>query len=142
MSYYLHHLPGRLRAKIPDLKHDKSRARALKSALETREGILSVTVSTFTGSVLIRYDISIISGGEIVALIIETGSSSLTKKVIVDEGAGMGVAVMLFKAVFGFALETAVTQTLPFFFGFLARQFEKKSLYDALTALATHLSRK
>jgi hypothetical protein len=138
MSYYLHHLPGRLRAKIPELKHDKSRTRALKNVLESMEGILSVTVSTITGSILVRYDTAIISGGEIVALLMEAESANFTRNVISGRGEGMGVAVMLFKAVLGFALETAVRQTLPLVFALL----EEKSLYDVLNALTTHLSRK
>ncbi len=53
MGYYLHQLPGRLRAKIPNLKQNHEHARAIERMLKSRSGIISVSVSTVTGSILV-----------------------------------------------------------------------------------------
>jgi len=56
MSYYVHHLPGRLRVKIPKLRNHQGRARRVGDLLAAQDGVTGVTVNPLTGSVLVNYD--------------------------------------------------------------------------------------
>lgn len=53
---YLHHVPGRIRIKIPGLKRFPRRSEEIRRLLSGMDAVYSVTVSTLTGSVLIQYD--------------------------------------------------------------------------------------
>jgi copper chaperone CopZ len=61
MAYYVHHVPGRLRIKTAALKKNSSRARQLKLCLEAMQGVLEADVSIITGSIVIKYDASVVS---------------------------------------------------------------------------------
>lgn len=56
MSNYVHHIPGRVRIRVNDIKRNEARAMSLKRMIENAEGVRSVEVNSLTGSVLIRYD--------------------------------------------------------------------------------------
>jgi hypothetical protein len=51
-----HHVPGRLRFRIPDAKGNPERLEQARAALEVLEGVRSVDVNSVTGSVVIEYD--------------------------------------------------------------------------------------
>lgn len=52
----LHELPGRLRVSLGCLRHDSRRAAALRDRLARLPGVISVSASPLTGSVLVRHD--------------------------------------------------------------------------------------
>ena len=56
MSYYLHHIPGRMRVKSPVVKGKKRVADEVLSLLKGIDGIGNVDVNLTTGSLLISYD--------------------------------------------------------------------------------------
>ncbi len=56
MSLYLHEVPGRLRIKVPDLKRNPQKARTLQRRLNGFAGVLSASVNSITGSLLVHYD--------------------------------------------------------------------------------------
>ncbi len=56
MNEYLHNVPGRLRVKIPSIKHQSCKARKLESLFAFRQGIERVRVNALTGSLTIGYD--------------------------------------------------------------------------------------
>lgn len=56
MSYYLHHVPGRIRIKIPGIKGKTFYAQELEKRLRVISGVYLVSVSPLTGSVLAYYD--------------------------------------------------------------------------------------
>ncbi len=56
MSYYLHHVPGRLRVKSPAVKGKKRVADEVLSLLKGIDGVDNVDVNLTTGSLLINYD--------------------------------------------------------------------------------------
>lgn len=56
MEYYVHHVPGRLRVKIPELKKRPGRIQKVKEALLLYGGIEKIQHKRATGSVVIRYD--------------------------------------------------------------------------------------
>lgn len=56
MTHHVHHVPGRLRIRIPGLKRNSEEARVLTKALSGVSGIRSVETNLLTGSLLVHYD--------------------------------------------------------------------------------------
>lgn len=56
MVVYLHHVPGRLRVRLPALKRDAAAAAALRSDLLAIPGVRSALANSWTGSLTIHYD--------------------------------------------------------------------------------------
>jgi len=56
MIHHVHHVPGRLRIRIPALKRNAEKARVLTKALSHVSGIQSVEANLLTGSLLVHYD--------------------------------------------------------------------------------------
>jgi hypothetical protein len=56
MSFYLHHVPGRLRLQTPQLKGSQEPARTVCATLAIIAGVAEASVNPTTGSLLIRYD--------------------------------------------------------------------------------------
>src|SRR5687768_6623714 len=56
MVDFAHHVPGRLRVRIPRLKRDTAAALALRAELLRVDGVTSVAVRMETGSIVIHYD--------------------------------------------------------------------------------------
>jgi len=54
-AYVHHHLPGRLRLRIPAAKGEEDEMRELSSAIARAPGISQVEYNPITGSILIRY---------------------------------------------------------------------------------------
>lgn len=55
MSNHVHHVPGRLRVRVPELKHCAAKAAALRSELIAFSGITEVECHVVTGSVIVYY---------------------------------------------------------------------------------------
>jgi len=55
MDHYVHHVPGRLRVKIPMLKSQPRVEQEIREVLDLY-GVIEVRIKTITGSVLIHYD--------------------------------------------------------------------------------------
>lgn len=56
MTYYVHHVPGRLRIKALRLKRNEQHGFAMRQALDSAHGVFDSEVNTLTGSVVINYD--------------------------------------------------------------------------------------
>jgi hypothetical protein len=65
MAHYIHHVPGRLRVRLPQLKRNPAYAADLRVGLQRRDGILSVECNAITGSLLVIYDPRTISLGSL-----------------------------------------------------------------------------
>lgn len=65
MSYYLHHTPGRLRIRIPQVKHRPYMAKRVQELFGNRHDVSGVEVNTTTGSVKIHYDPEMIHGEQL-----------------------------------------------------------------------------
>ncbi|MBL0713840.1 MAG: heavy metal translocating P-type ATPase [Desulfosarcina sp.] len=65
MTYYVHQVPGRLRVKVPFLKHQPAKCALVIDALTGHQGIRKIKVNQLTGSVVISYDQSVIDEGRI-----------------------------------------------------------------------------
>jgi allophanate hydrolase subunit 1 len=56
MSFYLHHVPGRLRIQTPELQNSEIAARAACGTLEMLDGVANTRVNPAIGSLLVEYD--------------------------------------------------------------------------------------
>ncbi len=73
MSQYIHHIPGRLRLKLDQIKRQPLQARKIQAAIGSIDGVLAVSVNVTTGSVLIRYEAARINGESLLRTMRETG---------------------------------------------------------------------
>jgi hypothetical protein len=55
MIHHLHHVPGRLRLRVPAIKRNEHHARAVGSVLRETDGVLRHELSSITGSVVVHY---------------------------------------------------------------------------------------
>jgi hypothetical protein len=56
VSVYIHHVSGRLRLKLEQIRRQPRRAQEIQIAVGRIKGITSVESNTITGSLLVRYD--------------------------------------------------------------------------------------
>ena len=54
---YSHHIPGRVRVRIPALKANEKAAQELQIEMQQLHGVTSVAVNLLTGSVLVHYGV-------------------------------------------------------------------------------------
>lgn len=52
----IHHLPGRLRVRVPEVKSDAAFATSLEQRLRSVRGVRAAQANPLTGSVLVHYD--------------------------------------------------------------------------------------
>jgi len=72
MDYYCHHIPGRLRIRIPALKQDRSASAAVRQAVADLPGALSVEVSPVTGSLTVHYEVGAFEPKRVLELLAES----------------------------------------------------------------------
>ena len=56
MNQYVHHVPGRLRVRVPDTKGNLAEANSLEKRIRAQKGVRDVQTNPLTGSVLVYYD--------------------------------------------------------------------------------------
>ena len=110
MSYYIHGVPGRLRVKTPVVRGSQYKAEEVQQLLKTIRGIMSVTASILTGSLVISYDPTVITQKEILDLLKRNGYFDESKAITNDhyiQSAVTKVAHIVKKAIFGAFVGTA-----------------------------------
>jgi hypothetical protein len=85
MSYYMHHVPGRMRFKTPFIKGSERKAVEVQLALKHVEGILLVSTNTVTGSLTVTYDPDKIDPETITARLTRAGYFDPAKAVTNDQ---------------------------------------------------------
>ena len=73
MSYYLHHVPGRLRVKTPYIKKNRFIVEEIKQWLNSLPGIDFYEINTVTGSIVINYNPRETTEDTIISLLEEAG---------------------------------------------------------------------
>ena len=73
MSYYLHHVPGRLRVKTPHVKKNRFIVEEIKQLLNALPGIEFYEINTVTGSIIINYNPQDVSEDKIVTVLEDSG---------------------------------------------------------------------
>ena len=111
MSYYIHHVPGRLRIKSPVLKHNNGSENGIADLLRGLTGIERVAVNAMTGSCLIHYDPSMTCRDDIVLVLSKNGYFD-PGRAITNEEYLQNVAVRAISLILPFLL-TAAGDLLP-----------------------------
>jgi hypothetical protein len=73
MAYYLHHVPGRIRVKIPHIKHRPCKADRVREMLQEQSGAYRINVSLSTGSVVVYYNPETTTAEQILNLLKHNG---------------------------------------------------------------------
>lgn len=112
MGYYVHHVPGRLRVRIPELKQRPNRIQRVHEALENQSGIEGIEHKRATGSVVVHYDPDILDDARILNALSYSGLFDETKVVSdgdrrdrIGDKAGEAVGRMVFNFALGRVLD-------------------------------------
>ena len=79
MSYYIHHVTGRLRIKTPAIKRNNEAGNAIRKMLGSMSGIVTIFINLTTGSILIHYDPNILNYKAIISLLEKQGFFDITR---------------------------------------------------------------
>ncbi len=112
MQFYVHEVPGRLRVKIPTIKHNPAGADRVKDMIGGLGGVQSVAVTHVTGSVVAYFDSTAISSSDILSTLKQNGyfddSRVITNEAYVKDAvskAGQSVSRVMMSWLLGAALE-------------------------------------
>ena len=106
MKYYVHHIPGRLRVRIPSLKKDPRKIEDIKAILQIN-GIQKTRVNPLTGSVVINYDPDILTSRYLLDVLKTSGYFREDQIFTLDtqiEMASNRAAKKVGRAIFGWAI--------------------------------------
>jgi copper chaperone CopZ len=106
MKYYIHHVPGRLRVRIPSLQKDPRKIEDIKAILQIN-GIQNTKVNPLTGSIVINYDPDILTNRYLLDVLKTSGFFREDRIVTLDtqiETASNRAAKKVGRAVFGWAI--------------------------------------
>jgi hypothetical protein len=73
MSHYVHHVPGRLRIKSHAFKSNEQSAKLARALLQDLAGVHAIELNGLTGSLLVRYDKSLLSSSKVLGLLVANG---------------------------------------------------------------------
>jgi hypothetical protein len=73
MSHYVHHVPGRLRIKSQAFKNNEENAALARTLFQGLAGVHAIELNGLTGSLLVRYDKSLLSSNKILGLLVANG---------------------------------------------------------------------
>lgn len=73
MNPDFHHIPGRLRVRIPQVKRNEALAEAVQRRLAGLPGVTSTRANVVTGSVTVTYDPAAVTGDSLIGALAETG---------------------------------------------------------------------
>jgi copper chaperone CopZ len=107
MRYYCHHVPGRIRVKLTDLKHEPTEAVRVEKLLNGVEGVTDVKVTPLTGSVVVLYDPGRTAHDRILAALQDEGLFEASLAISNDEHVQTAVAevgMRLGRAVLGWVV--------------------------------------
>lgn len=110
MEYYIHHVPGRLRVKIPILKHKPAAEREIRDLLDLY-GVDEIKIQTVTGSVVVHYDPDCIQPGQLLQVLSDSGYYDNAKAVTIDDQmrrATSNASAKVGKALFGWGVSKAL----------------------------------
>ena len=85
MSYYIHHIAGRLRVKTHLVKRNQNTAEEVQKKLGQINGINSVFVNTVTGSIIISYDTDTLSPQRVLYILKQMGYFDVSKAITNDQ---------------------------------------------------------
>jgi hypothetical protein len=107
LNSLIHHVPGRLRVRVPAIKKGGRQAALLIVALQESQGISSAEPNAITGSIVIRYNQKSTSGDAILSFLRERGDIGRDRP-----RESVGMRNRLAEAVMWYCLEMAVERTV------------------------------
>jgi hypothetical protein len=110
MEYYVHHVPGRLRVRIPEIRNSMHLAGEVKRVLDVY-GVDSVKVNPLTGSVVATFDSGLTTADQLLGLLNENGMIDPSRTIGCDETiqrASTKAASKFGRVVFGYAVGRAL----------------------------------
>jgi Heavy metal associated domain 2 len=115
LTCQIHHVPGRLRVRVPAIKKNTNNAALLKGLLQAAPGVSAAEPNLTTGSIVVRYDPQSTSAALILALLTDRGYFQLTPAPATPVVSAVSVRIRnkVAKAVFWYCLEKAVERSVP-----------------------------
>lgn len=110
MEYYVHHVPGRLRVRLPEIRKNPRKALEVERLLNIY-GVDRIKVNALTGSVVALFDSAAISVDQLLNLLHENGLYDRSRSVTCDEKlkrATDRAASKFSRAALGFAVSKAL----------------------------------
>ncbi|MDK9719994.1 MAG: hypothetical protein OEL53_02305 [Rhodospirillales bacterium] len=109
MAYVVHHVPGRLRLRLPAERRNAQTAARYGDYLGDVDGVVSIDANNKAGSLIVQYDPKRTNGQELLARL--EGAGLLTGRQAAPASAAASHAVNLLGAAIGNALFGAVLRT-------------------------------
>jgi copper chaperone CopZ len=110
MEYYVHHVPGRLRVRIPAIRRNPGNAADIQCLLNI-PGVDNIKVNHLTGSVVVTFETGSITPEKLLAVLKQKGYYDDSRVVTCDEKiqrASTMAAAKVGRAVFGYAVGKAL----------------------------------
>lgn len=111
MSHYIHHVPGRLRVKSPMLKRNERHALQTKQRIDGIHGVLASEFNTVTGSLVIRYDASLVEAHTLLDSLRDLGHVQPHHAVPAAHSAGTNVSQKISDTVVNKLVETLIERS-------------------------------
>ena len=122
MEYYVHHVPGRLRVRIPQIRKNGHSAKKVQCLLDIY-GVDNLSVNHLTGSVVVNFDPGLTSADQLLSVLKANGLYDNTQAITCDEQiqrASQKAASKFGRAVFGYAVGKALESSgLPLLAAFI-----------------------
>jgi len=115
MSQYVHHVPGRLRVRVPGVKGNLEEAVWWEKRIRAQRGVKNVQASPLTGSVLVHYDPATASVSTLSQMMLCSAGTETVSRALsaspppsANERRNQQIATHIVMAVAGRVMETAV----------------------------------
>jgi len=112
---YIHHIPGRVRVRMPELKANAKGAQEFQAVTQQIPGVASVEINLLTGSVLVHYDGASATAELLHGLLQRRGAwpaSEVADKSVIGPLIGQEVFKIALRYVLDVTIEHVVTATL------------------------------
>jgi hypothetical protein len=84
MTYYFHQVPGRIRVRIPAIRHNRYKAAEVKNLLDL-EGIEKVEINHLTGSVVMMFNPEMLDAQSLLDILSDKGYFDKGRAITCDE---------------------------------------------------------
>lgn len=110
MEYYVHHVPGRLRVRLPEIRRNARKAADVKRLLDIH-GVDHLKINHLTGSIVVTFDSSLISAEQLLKILQDNGLYDSARAISCDDKilrASNKAASKFGRAAFGYAVSKAL----------------------------------
>jgi len=111
LAHQIHHVPGRLRVRVPAVKKCNDNAALLKGLLQAVPGVSAAEPNVTSGSIVVRYDPQSTSAALILSVLTDRGYFQPIASPATP--ASVRIRNKIAKAVFWYCVEKAVERSVP-----------------------------